>query len=78
MLYALRQDFPFLANAIIGYARGEVWVRQGLGNRTWQLANATAFATAVNLSQLKIHEKAMRSDWGSSRMNSRGSSTWPP
>lgn len=34
VLNALRQDFPFLADAIVDYSLGEVWSRQGLDNRT--------------------------------------------
>lgn len=55
VLDALRQDFPFLADAIVDYSLGEIWSRQGLDDRTRQLATVAAFATAGNLPQLKIH-----------------------
>jgi 4-carboxymuconolactone decarboxylase len=55
VLDALRQDFPFLADAIIDYSLGEVWSRQGLDDRTRQLATVAAFAARGNLPQLRIH-----------------------
>ena len=55
VLNALRQDFPFLADAIIDYSLGEVWYREGLDDRTRQLATVAAFAAQGNLPQLKIH-----------------------
>lgn len=55
VLNALRQDFPFLADAIVDYSLGEVWSRQGLDDRTRQLATVAAFAAQGNLPQLKIH-----------------------
>lgn len=55
VLNALRQDFPFLADAIVDYSLGEVWSRKGLDDRTRQLATVAAFAAQGNLSQLKIH-----------------------
>jgi 4-carboxymuconolactone decarboxylase len=55
VLDALRQDFPFLADAIVDYSLGEVWSRQGLDDRTRQLATVAAFAATGNLPQLKIH-----------------------
>lgn len=55
VLDALRQDFPFLADAITDYSLGEVWSRQGLNDRTRQLAVVAAFAAQGNLPQLKIH-----------------------
>ena len=55
VLEALRQDFPFLADAITNYSLGEVWSRQGLDDRTRQLAAVAAFAAQGNLPQLKIH-----------------------
>ncbi|WP_414545498.1 carboxymuconolactone decarboxylase family protein [Nostoc sp. CCY0012] len=55
VLNALRQNFPFLADAIVDYSLGEVWSRQGLDDRTRQLATVAAFAAAGNLPQLKIH-----------------------
>jgi 4-carboxymuconolactone decarboxylase len=55
VLTALRQDFPFLADAITDYSLGEVWVRRGLDDRTRQLATVAAFAAQGNLPQLKVH-----------------------
>lgn len=55
VLNALHQDFPFLADAIVDYSLGDVWSRQGLDDRTRQLATVAAFAAAGNLPQLKIH-----------------------
>lgn len=55
VLDALRQDFPFLADAIVDYSLGEVWSRQGLDDRTRQLATVAAFAAQGNLPQLRIH-----------------------
>ncbi len=55
VLNALRQDFPFLADAITDYSLGEVWSREGLDDRTRQLATVAAFAAQGNLPQLKIH-----------------------
>lgn len=55
VLNALRQDFPFLGDAITDYSLGEVWSRQGLDDRTRQLATVAAFAAQGNLPQLKIH-----------------------
>jgi 4-carboxymuconolactone decarboxylase len=55
VLTALRQDFPFLADAITDYSLGEVWSRRGLDDRTRQLATVAAFAAQGNLPQLKIH-----------------------
>lgn len=55
VLNALRQDFPFLADAITDYSLGEVWSRQGLDDRTRQLATVAAVAAQGNLSQMKIH-----------------------
>jgi 4-carboxymuconolactone decarboxylase len=55
VLDTLRQDFPFLADAVIDYSLGEVWSRQGLDDRTRQLATVAAFAAQGNLPQLKIH-----------------------
>ncbi len=55
VLEGLRQDFPFLADAIVDYSLGEVWSRSELDNRTRQLATVAAFAAQGNLPQLKIH-----------------------
>lgn len=55
VLTALRQDFPFLADAITDYSLGEVWSRRGLDDRTRQLTTVAAFVAQGNLTQLKIH-----------------------
>lgn len=55
VLEALRQDFPFLADAITDYSLGDVWSRKGLDDRTRQLAAVAAFAAQGNLPQLKVH-----------------------
>lgn len=55
VLEGLRQDFPFLADAIVDYSLGEVWSRSELDDRTRQLATVAAFAAQGNLPQLKIH-----------------------
>lgn len=55
VLDALRQDFPFLADAITDYSLGDVWSRKGLDDRTRQLAAVAAFAAQGNLPQLKVH-----------------------
>lgn len=54
-LEELREDFPFLADAIAGYALGEVWGREVLDPRTRQLVAVSAFAAQGNLDYLKIH-----------------------
>jgi 4-carboxymuconolactone decarboxylase len=54
-LEALRRDFPFLADAITGYALGDVWGRPVLDHRTRQLATVAAFAALGHLSIMKVH-----------------------
>lgn len=54
-LEALRRDFPFLADAITGYALGDVWGRTVLDHRTRQLATVAAFAALGHLSTMKVH-----------------------
>lgn len=54
-LEALRQEFPFLADATAGYALGEVWGRPGLDARTRQLATVAAFAAIGARAFLKVH-----------------------
>ena len=54
-LEALRRDFPFLADAIAGYALGDVWGRSVLDHRTRQLATVAAFAALGHLSTMKVH-----------------------
>ncbi|WP_207480816.1 carboxymuconolactone decarboxylase family protein [Arenibaculum pallidiluteum] len=54
-LEQLRQEFPFLADAIAGYALGEVWDRPQLDNRTRQIAAVSAFAALGLPDYMKIH-----------------------
>lgn len=54
-LESLRAEFPFLADAIQGYALGEVWARTSLDPRTRQIATVSAFAALGNLNEMKIH-----------------------
>lgn len=51
----LRRDFPFLADAIAGYALGEVWARPGLDHRTRQIAAVAAFAALGHRQFFKVH-----------------------
>lgn len=52
---AMRQDFPFLAEATAGYALGDVWGRQVLDARTRQLAALAAFGSLGLKPFFKIH-----------------------
>lgn len=52
---AMRQEFPFLAEATAGYALGEVWGRSQLDVRTRQLAAMAAFASLGLRQQFKVH-----------------------
>ena len=54
-LEGLRADFPFLADAITGYALGDVWARPGLDDRTRQIAAVAAFAALGDRAFMKIH-----------------------
>jgi 4-carboxymuconolactone decarboxylase len=54
-LEGLRRDFPFLADAITGYALGDVWGRPGLDHRTRQIAAVAAFAALGHRPFMKIH-----------------------
>lgn len=54
-LEGLRREFPFLADAITGYALGEVWARPGLDHRTRQIAAVAAFAALGARPFMKIH-----------------------
>lgn len=54
-LEGLRQEFPFLADAITDYALGDVWARPGLDHRTRQIATVAAFAALGNRAYFKIH-----------------------
>jgi 4-carboxymuconolactone decarboxylase len=54
-LESLRRDFPFLADAITGYALGDVWGRSVLDHRTRQIAAVAAFAALGHRPFMKIH-----------------------
>jgi 4-carboxymuconolactone decarboxylase len=54
-LEGLRRDFPFLADAITGYALGDVWSRPALDHRTRQIAAVAAFAALGHRPFMKIH-----------------------
>jgi 4-carboxymuconolactone decarboxylase len=54
-LEGLRRDFPFLADAIAGYALGEVWSRPVLDHRTRQIAAVAAFAASGHRPFMKVH-----------------------
>lgn len=54
-LEAMRQDFPFLAEATENFALGEVWSRPGLDPRARQLAAVSAFAALGNVAYMKVH-----------------------
>jgi 4-carboxymuconolactone decarboxylase len=52
---AMRQEFPFLAEATAGYALGSVWDRKVLDARTRQLSAMAAFAALGLRPFFKIH-----------------------
>jgi 4-carboxymuconolactone decarboxylase len=54
-LEALRQEFPFLADATTGYALGDVWGRTQLDHRTRQIATVAAFAALGLRPYMKVH-----------------------
>ena len=54
-LDALAHDFPFLSNAVIAFAVGEIFNRTVLDVRTRQLALCTAFAALGLTDYMKIH-----------------------
>ncbi|MEV4605531.1 Carboxymuconolactone decarboxylase family protein [compost metagenome] len=54
-LEAMRQEFPFLAEATEAYALGDVWSRPGLDNRTRQLAAVAAFAAIGETAMMRVH-----------------------
>ncbi len=55
VLEAMRQEFPFLADATQAYALGDVWSRPGLDARTRQLAAVAAFAAIGETGFMKTH-----------------------
>lgn len=54
-LEAMRQEFPFLAEATEAYALGDVWSRPGLDNRTRQLAAVSAMAALGEVGLMRVH-----------------------
>lgn len=54
-LEAMREEFPFLAEATEAYALGDVWSRPGLDHRTRQLAAVAAFAAIGETGFVRIH-----------------------
>lgn len=53
----LQKDFPFLADATLEYALGDVWGRKVLDPKTRQIATIAAFAAQGTLPQMKIHAR---------------------
>jgi 4-carboxymuconolactone decarboxylase len=54
-LEAMRQEFPFLAEATEAYALGDVWSRPGLDDRTRQLAAVAAMAALGETGMMRVH-----------------------
>lgn len=54
-LERMREQFPFLADATEAYALGDVWSREGIDDRTRQLAAVAAFAATGQTVFMKIH-----------------------
>ncbi|AVU08486.1 4-carboxymuconolactone decarboxylase [Halomonas sp. 'Soap Lake  len=54
-LEAMREEFPFLAEATEAYALGDVWSRPGLDNRTRQLAAVAVMAALGEVGMLRVH-----------------------
>lgn len=54
-LEAMRQEFPFLAEATEAYALGDVWSRPGLDKRTRQLATVAVMAALGETGLMKVH-----------------------
>jgi alkylhydroperoxidase/carboxymuconolactone decarboxylase family protein YurZ len=55
VLEHMREEFPFLADAITGYALGDVWGRTILDDRTRQIAAVAAFASLGMPDLMKVH-----------------------
>ena len=53
----LRKDFPFLADATLEYALGDVWGRKILDPKPRQLVAISAFAAQGTLPQMKVHAR---------------------
>ncbi|MFN3985064.1 MAG: carboxymuconolactone decarboxylase family protein [Rhodocyclaceae bacterium] len=54
-LEAMREEFPFLAEATEAYALGDVWSRAGLDDRTRQLAAVAAMAAFGETGIMRVH-----------------------
>lgn len=54
-LEAMREEFPFLAEATEAYALEDVWSRPGLDNRTRQLAAVAAMAALGEVGMMRVH-----------------------
>ncbi|WP_204353065.1 carboxymuconolactone decarboxylase family protein [Salinicola peritrichatus] len=55
VLESMREAFPFLAEAVQGYALGEVWGRDVLDDRTRQLITVGVFAALGQPDYMKVH-----------------------
>jgi len=51
----LREEFPFLADAVTDHVLGDVWARRTIDHHARQLATVAAFAATGDRAQLKIH-----------------------
>ncbi|PAU78349.1 carboxymuconolactone decarboxylase family protein [Halomonas salipaludis] len=54
-LEAMREEFPFLAEATEAYALGDVWGRDVLDDRTRQLAAVAAMAAMGETGIMRVH-----------------------
>lgn len=54
-LEAMRDEFPFLAEATEAYALGDVWGRTVLDDRTRQIAAVAAFAAMGETGMMSVH-----------------------
>ena len=54
-LEAMREEFPFLAEATEAYALGDVWGRDVLDDRTRQLAAVAAMAALGEVGMMRVH-----------------------
>lgn len=54
-LEAMRQEFPFLAEATEAYALGDVWGRYVLDDHTRQLAAVAAMAALGEVGMMRVH-----------------------
>ncbi|WP_249979158.1 carboxymuconolactone decarboxylase family protein [Vreelandella olivaria] len=54
-LEAMREEFPFLAEATEAYALGDVWSRSGLDDRTRQLTAVAVMAALGEVGMMRVH-----------------------